>query len=174
MLIFVAIAIASFLIVAGSFFFGHDHDTDHSDMSHDVFHDAEPTIGFFSVKVIATLTMGFGAAGAIARFYGADYIIASLIGIGSGGIISFAMLQILQLIYKQQSSSLVETATAIGHFGTVTTEIPESKIGEVSLSVAGQYSSYTAKSATGKFISKGKTVKVVNVIGSQLVVEEVK
>jgi len=181
-LIFIAIALASFILLAGSFFFGHDHDTDHADvshgldghdLSHDLSHDMEPTISFFSVKVIATLTMGFGAAGAIARQYGADYLVASFIGLGTGIALSLAMYFVLELIYRQQSSSLVTTSSAVGQTGIVQTGIAPNALGEVSLNVSGQYMTYLAKGSGPKEIPKGRTVKVVGLIGSQLIVEEI-
>ena len=178
MLIFLAIALGSFILLAGSFFFGHDHDTDHTDVSHgldghDVSHDMEPTISFFSIKVIATLAMGFGAAGAIARVYGADYLVSSFVGLASGIALSLLMYFALSLIYRQQSSSLVLTSSAVGQTGIVQTGITPGALGEVSLNVGGQYMTYLAKSTAAKEIPKGRTVKVVGLIGSQLIVEEV-
>lgn len=174
MLIFIAIAIGSFIVLASSFLFGHDHDVDHADGDHGVDgHDVEPTISFFSMKVLGTLTMGFGAAGAIARQYGADYLASSLIGLGSGILLSGVMYLVLSIIYKQQSSSLVQTSSAIGQSGIVQTGISGGKLGEVSLNVGGQYMTYLAKSSSGQEIPKGTTVRVVGLIGSQLVVEEV-
>lgn len=178
MLVFLAIAFASFIILAGSFLFGHDHDVGH-DGGHDVGdhsvdgHDVEPTISFFSMKVLATLTMGFGAAGAIARQYGADYLASSLIGLASGVALAGAMYLVLSVIYKQQASSLVQTSSAVGQTGIVQTGISGGKLGEVSLNVGGQYMTYLAKSSSGQEIPKGRTVKVVGLVGSQLVVEEV-
>jgi hypothetical protein len=84
MIIFISIALGSFIIVAGSFLFGHDHDVGAAD-GHDL--DAsggEPAISIFSTKVIATLLMGFGAAGSIAMHYGLGYITASLVGVLCG------------------------------------------------------------------------------------------
>lgn len=177
MLIFLAIAVASFLLVAGSFLFGgHDGDHDGHD-HHDVGHDgadADPTISFFSPKVIGTLTMGFGAAGAIARYYGATNLIASLWGLGTGVALATVMYQMMKLVYKQQASSLIATDTALGRHGLVTTAIDAQAVGEVSLTLGGQYQTYLAKSSTGQAISKGSTIKVVSVVGSQLVVEEVR
>ena len=173
MLVFIAIAIASFIVLASSFLFGHDHDTEHVDVDHGVDgHDIEPTISFFSMKVLGTLTMGFGAAGAIARSYGADYLVSSLIGLASGVALSGVMYLILTLIYRQQSSSVVQTSSAVGQTGIVQTGISGEKLGEVSLTIGGQYVTYLAKSARGKDIPKGHTVKVVGLVGSQLVVEE--
>jgi membrane-bound ClpP family serine protease len=172
-LVFIAIAIGSFIILASSFLFGHDHDADHVDHDHGFDgHDVEPTISFFSMKVIGTMAMGFGAAGAIARQYGADYLVSSLIGVGSGIALAGIMYVILHIIYRQQASSLVQTSSAMGQMGIVQTGISGGKLGEVSLNVGGQYMTYLAKSSAGQEIPKGRTVKVVGLIGSQLVVEE--
>jgi membrane-bound ClpP family serine protease len=178
MFIFIAIAIASFMLVAGSFLFG-GHDGDHQvEVSHDDhgfdhgLTDSEPTISFFSPRVIGTLTMGFGAAGAIARYYGANNLVASLWGLGTGVALATVMYQMMNLIYKQQASSLVETETAIGKQGLVTTAIDANAVGEVSMTIGGQYQTYLAKSSAGQPIAKGSTVKVVAVVGSELVVEK--
>jgi len=177
MLIFIAIALASFLVLAGSFFFGHDHDTDHAEAGHaegghDLAHEAEPTISVFSTKVIATMTMGFGAAGTIARQYGSDYLVSSLWGLGTGLFLSGLMYLMLKVIYQQQSSSLVQTASAIGSTGIVTVSIDPDAPGQVGLEFGGQYLTFIATSARRTAIPKGRRVKVVNAVGSELVVEE--
>jgi hypothetical protein len=178
MLIFVAIAIGSFLLIAGSFLFGHDHDAgDHGDAGadhdHDMDHDAEPTISIFSMKVIGTLTMGFGAAGAIARHYGSDYLFSSLWGLVSGMALGLIMYLILKLIYSQQASSLVQTSSTVGLQGTVTTSIGANTIGEVEISVSGQRMVYLARSADTKDIPKGKVVQVTQAAAGELFVKEI-
>ncbi|HAL57610.1 MAG TPA: hypothetical protein DCP63_14365 [Bacteroidetes bacterium] len=179
MLIFIAIAIGSFVLVAGSFLFGHDHDSgdesvDHGPEGHDLSHDLEPTIGFFSIKVLGTLTMGFGAAGAIARQYGADYLIASLWGVAAGGALSFMLFLVLKIIYRQQASSLVQTSSVIGQQAVVTVPIDAHRAGEVDLSTGSQRMTYLARAAKGEAIDKGSIVKVVGAAGSELIVEEVR
>jgi membrane-bound ClpP family serine protease len=175
MLIFIAIAVASFILVAGSFLFGHDHDVggDHVDLGHDA--DAggdEPTISIFSLKVIGTLLMGFGAAGAIAKHYGSDVLPASLIGLLCGLVLGGLMYAVLGVFYKQQASSLVETSSAVGCTGTVTVSIGPGALGEVGLNLSGQYSTYLASSHDGAPIPKGQAVRVIRTIGSQLVVQK--
>jgi membrane-bound ClpP family serine protease len=177
MLIFVAIAIGSFILVAGSFLFGHDHDAgdhaaDHQMEGHDLGHDAEPTISVFSIKVLGTLTMGFGAAGALARHYGSDYLISSIWGVGTGLGLSCFMYLILKLIYSQQASSLVQTSSAVGLQGTVTTSIGANTLGEVEISVGGQRMVYLARSADAREIPKGKTVQVTQTAAGELFVKE--
>ncbi len=174
MMIFVSIAVAAFILVCGSFMFGGDHDVDHDagDVSHDIdAGDNEPAISIFSTKVIGTLLMGFGAAGAIAMYYGANHLIASLIGLGCGILLGGFTYLILELLYKQQASSLIATNSAVGCTGRVTVSIPESGQGEVSLQVDGLYCTYSA-SSTGGAIPKGELVRVIQTLGSQLVVEK--
>src|SRR6185436_20074679 len=100
MLIFVAIAVAAFILVAGSFLFGHEHDAghDHSGLSHDFGVGGEPTISVFSTKSLGTLLMGFGAAAAIAMHYGLSYIPASLIGLVCGLVLGSLMF-LIQLVF---------------------------------------------------------------------------
>lgn len=176
MVIFISIAIASFLIVAGSFLFGHDHDAGHD---HDGGHDAggtdsEPTISVFSSKVLSTLLMGFGAAGAIARHYELSYLLASLIGLACGMLLGGVMYLILSLFYRQQASSLVSTSSAVGCVGQVTVSIGKGSPGEVGLQLEGQYSTFMANSADGNPIAKGQSIRVVQTLGSQLVVAKAK
>jgi membrane protein implicated in regulation of membrane protease activity len=175
MLVFAAIAMAAFIIVAGSFFFGHDHDLGHD---HDVGHgldagDAEPTVSVFSVKVLATMLMGFGTAGAIAKYYQASYIVASLVGVLFGLVLALVMYLILELFYKQQASSLVPTESAVGRTGTVTVSIGEGSMGEVGVYVDGQYLNYSASAGDNRPIPKGQAVRVVRTVGSHLIVQRV-
>jgi membrane protein implicated in regulation of membrane protease activity len=174
MLIFLAISLAAFILVCGSFLFGHDHDVghDHGDMGHDLGGDAEPTISVFSLKTMGTLLMGFGAAGAIAMHFGARYFGASLAGLVCGLVLSALMYAILSLFCHQQASSLIATSSTLGIEGTVTTTIAENGLGEVSLCVDGQYVTYSASSNDGSPISKGQTVRVVRTMGSRLVVSK--
>lgn len=172
MIIFISLALASFILVAGSFLFGHDGDVGHDDMGHDVDGGgAEPTISVFSTKVIGTLIMGFGAAGAIAIHYHASMIIASMIGVGCGVVLGALMYFILEIFYSQQSTSLVETSAAVGCTGAVTVSIAEGETGEVGLYLEGVYRTFSATSQDGKAIPKGKTVVIVKTVGSHLVVE---
>lgn len=177
MLIFVAIAIGSFILVAGSFLFGHDHDVgDHeadAGVDHDLDHDAEPTISLFSTKVIGTLTMGYGTAGAIAYHYGCSYFISSMWGLGMGLLLGLVMYGILKLIYTQQASSLVQTSSAIGQTATVTTSIDAQTVGEVEMSIGGQRMIYLARSMDGENIPRGKTVRVVQTTGSEVFVKTI-
>ena len=169
MIIFISLALGAFILVAGSFLFGHDVDHD-TDGGHDAGGD-ESTVSIFSTKVLGTMIMGFGAAGAISTHYGATYLIASLIGVLCGVLLAAIVYGILEIFYTQQSTSLVATSSAVGCTGAVTVSIGESALGEVGLYLEGQYRTFSATSGDGKPIAKGQTVQVVRTVGSHLVVE---
>jgi len=173
MLIFVAIAVAAFIIVAGSFIFAHDAD---HDLGHDIDHDADSgdgTISIFSVKVMGTMLMGFGAAGAIARHYGLGYLAASVTGVAFGCVLAAIMFALLELIARQQASSVSSARDVVNSTGHITVSIGADGMGEVGVSVGGQYLNYPARSRTGKPIAKGKRVKIIEATGDCLSVEEV-
>ncbi len=174
MLIFLSIAVAAFVVLAGAFMFGHDHDAGGA-VDHGIDHgDAvtEHTVSIFSTKVICTFAMGFGGVGAIARHYECSYPVSSLYGVIAGVVLGLVMYGFLSLISKQQSSSLVPTNSLVGASGTVTVSIESSSLGEVGVSAAGQYMNFTAKSANGQSLPRGATVRVVSTVGSELVVEK--
>ncbi len=171
MIIFTALAFGAFILVAGSFLFGHDTDHD-ADAGHDVGGGEEATVSIFSTKVLGTMIMGFGAAGAIATHYGATDLIASLIGVLCGVLLAAIVYGILEIFYTQQSSSLVPTSSAVGCSGSVTVSIADGLPGEVGLYLEGQYRTFSATSGDGKPIPKGQTVQVVRTLGSHLVVEK--
>lgn len=177
MTIFVAIAIAAFIIVAGGFLLGHDHDFDHGfdhdlgDASHEAGVDSHGVIGIFSMRVIATFIMGFGAAGAVALHYGAGYPIASLIGIAAGMVLAALMYGIMLLFIEQQASSVTPTDSLVGCTGTVTVPIDKDSMGEIGVSLGGEYHTFTAR-AHGGTLGKGSTVRIVGVSGSVLTVDK--
>ena len=179
MLIFVAIAIAGFLAMVGSSLFGHDHDHDvghdfghDADAHHDLDHDNEPTVSIFSTKVIGTFIMGFGASGAIARYYGLTMPGSSMWGLGGGFLMGGLMYGVFRLIYGEQSSSLIETSSTIGLVGMVQIGIGDNTPGRVLISTGSQQQTYFARSVDGKAIPKNRSVRVVSHVGSELVVEE--
>ena len=175
MTIFVTIAIAAFIIVAGGFLFGHDHDFDHgidADASHEAGVDSHGVIGIFSMRVIATFVMGFGAAGAVALYYGMGYPLASVIGVAAGVILAALMYGIMLLFIEQQASSVTPTDSLLGCTGTVTVPIDKDAMGEVGVSLGGEYHTFTARAHDRGPLGKGSTVRIVAVSGSILTVDK--
>jgi membrane protein implicated in regulation of membrane protease activity len=179
MVIFATIAVAAFIVVAGAFLLGHDHDLDHDfdhDFDHDVAHGGSPDTGgvvsIFSTRVVFTFIMGFGAAGAIANSYGASYPVASLIGVAAGMVLGALMYGIMLLFVEQQASSIIPTNSLLGCTGTVTVPIDKDSLGEIGVSVAGEYRTFAARLQGPGTVPKGHTVRIVGLTGSILTVEE--
>lgn len=180
MLIFVAIACVGLLFLIVSGLFGHDHDHDvGADHDHD--HDTgadhgadgshiSPSISIFSTKVIATFLLIFGSTGAIAYYSKLGWLGSSLIGFVSGIIIAALMYWILNLMYKQQASSLIPTEEAVNTTGTVEVTISPGQPGKIQLSIKGQSKTYIAYSADKKTHKCGALVKVARTEGSSVYV----
>ena len=178
MVIFVAIAIAAFIIMAGGFLLGHDHDFDHSfdhdlgDASHEAGVDSHGVIGIFSMRVIATFVMGFGAAGAICLHYGMGYPLASVLGVAAGMVLAALMYGMMLLFIEQQASSVTPTDSLVGAAATVTVPIDKDSMGEVGVSVGGEYHTFSARAHDGAALGKGSAVRIVAASGSIVTVDK--
>src|SRR5437764_2930518 len=134
MFVFIAIAAAGLILLLGGSVFGHDHDHDaHVDHDHDGEGADEPAVSIFSIKVLATFVMGFGAGGAIAANYAAGPLAATGVGFATGVVLALLMYAVLRVIYSQQATSLVATESIKGKTGTVTVAIGNNAIGEVTV-----------------------------------------
>ena len=163
-LIYLGIALASFVAVAGTFLFGDHHDLvgDHDIGDHE--------ISFFSPKIIFSFTLGFGAAGTIVSAYGLRNLWCVSAGLLTGVLLAVLAYALMALFYRQQASSIIPTSTAVGRVANVTTDIPAQGAGEVGLDV-GEYRNYLARSKSGAAIPKGTRVRVVENEAGELVVE---
>ena len=187
MLIFLAITAAgAILLVGGSLFGDHDHDHDSFDHDHDHGGDGHghegdhdyghnmPTVSIFSTKVIATFIMGFGAAGFLAKYYRADNIVASLVGLGCGVLLSLIMFAVMRVLYAGQADSLIYTKDAVGKTALVTFAIDPGDIGKVEVNFGDISKTYLARGNNSQdHFPKGTKVRVAEYHGSELVVERV-
>src|SRR2546427_10386153 len=108
MLVFLAITFLGFVLLAGGSLLGHDHDADHDhDHGHETDQGNEPTVSIFSFKVIGAFIMGFGAAGAIAKYYDNGWLGASLSGLATGILLGLFMYGILRGVDSTPSDSFV-------------------------------------------------------------------
>jgi membrane protein implicated in regulation of membrane protease activity len=176
--IFLTIMLAGIIVSVGGSLFGHDHDGgfDH-DHDHDHGHDAgsgnEPAVSIFSPKVIGTFVMGFGAGGAIAQYLWGNIFRSSFAGILVGAIMGAIMYGVMKMLYSQQSTSLVQTASLIGSPAMVITEIDANSLGQVTVRTGIEAPTYLARAAQGKHFAKGAAVVVVATSGAEVVVDDV-
>lgn len=174
MLIFLTIALVGFVYVLFTSAFGHlGHDVSHSDFGHDVGHDDGYLTSIFSARVIAMFLMGFGGAGGVAQYYLLGYPLSCLIGLGCGLVVGTLMFFLLEFFARQQCNSAVETKDLVGQLGTVEVAIGDNQPGEVAVSYAGRYATCLARGKGGKAVNRGTKVRIVETVGSDLIVEEV-
>ncbi|MGA3373489.1 MAG: hypothetical protein ABSC48_17195 [Terracidiphilus sp.] len=174
--IFLAIMFAGIILSIGGSLFGHDHDGG-MDHDHDHGHDGgsgnEPAVSIFSIKVIGTFITGFGAGGAIAQYLWGSIFRSSFAGLLVGAIMGALMYLVMELLYSQQSTSLVQTASLVGSPATVTSEIDANSLGQVTVRTGIEAPTYLARAAHGKHFAKGAAVVVVATSGAEVVVDDV-
>jgi len=126
----------------------------------------------FNFRSFLILFIGFGAAGGFARYYGASNEISALAGVLFGGVLVTLAVFIYRGLKGQQGNTRVSLASAVGNEARVVVRIDEHAIGEVRVNVNGVMTSATARAKSGS-VAEGETVRVVEVDGSELVVEKV-
>jgi membrane protein implicated in regulation of membrane protease activity len=160
---FVYIIVSNFL--SSIFDFGDSDGGDAGDL--DPSH--EGTVSIFSPQVLSIFFMGFGLAGLFATNYGFSPVVSTGFGFGGGVALGALGLLGLRLLAKQQASSEVLTANAVGRSGVVSVAIPHNGTGEIDVTVSGQLMTYAARAE--RAIGRNATVKVKAVQGSILLVE---
>ena len=176
MVTFFGIIIATgFVMLFGSMIFGHDHDGaidhdgDHGDDGH-----SEGSISIFSFKIIGSFLIGFGASAILAVYQlQLNNFQASLVGVLFGVVIGAVSWWLLTLINKQQANSLLTSASAVGLTASVTLGI-DANPGEVAFSNNGTFTTRSARSVDNVVINKGEIVKIINIVGNDVLVERIK
>lgn len=135
--------------------------------------ESHDTISVFSPTVVAIFLVGFGGVGSIATYYGISVVLSSLMSLVSGAALGGLAYLGINALSRQQSDSSVEPLGAVGKIATVTLDIPSQGLGEVGLTVNGQYMTYTAKHHGVSPIRRGQSVKVTMVNGSLLHVQAI-
>lgn len=125
----------------------------------------------FNLRSFLILFVGFGAAGAVARYYGASNEVSAFAGVLFGALMVALGVFVYRLLKGQQGNTKVSLASAVGKEARVTVRIGENAIGEVRVNVNGAMISATARTKSGS-IDSGETIRVVEVDGSELIVEK--
>lgn len=124
----------SFLIIAliGLTFFGLSALLGSHSGGHDVNHSGESAISeFFTIRNLFLFITGFGSAGQVAEYYGANPVDASFIGAAGG----FSLVVVIVVVYhfacKQDSNTVISEQDVVGETGNVITAIPKGGQGEI-------------------------------------------
>jgi membrane protein implicated in regulation of membrane protease activity len=171
MLIYGAFAVFGFLVLLIMLVMGDvsgDHDVSAQDVGAD--HGDHGGMSVFSVRVMASFVTAFGVGGVVSRFYGLSHPAASGVGIASGVIMGGIVYQFAKVLYSQQASSEVKMNTLVGRPAEVSVAIPESGVGQVSLTFGGERSEHIARSSDGRAFARGASVVITGIRGDSVVV----
>jgi len=167
--IFATIFGVGFLVLIFSLIFGHDFDHE-VDTSFD--HDTGPSV--FSVKMIALLMVGFGAASfGVRATSSASMLQSSFAGVGGAIVIGAVGYLIIRGFYASQGTSTVTDQDLIGCTATLIDAISGTGNGQISCVLRGREMTYLARSKNGNSIARGTPVKVINKSGNIVTVEPV-
>jgi membrane protein implicated in regulation of membrane protease activity len=121
---------------------------------------------------IASFVTTFGGIGVLAiQFFDVDPRMSLVWATGGALLISALMfLFYSQVLIRSQGSSEVRRSELLGLPAEVTLPIKENAIGQVAYSTKAGRMSSMARSVDGSPISRGQVVKIVRIIGNQVVV----
>jgi membrane protein implicated in regulation of membrane protease activity len=126
--------------------------------------------GLLDSRVISVFVTAFGGFGAIGIQMGLSIVASSFLGLGGGIILGGLVSLFGRFLYKQQSSSSVNTAQLIGRPAQVVVAIAPGSIGQVSCRVGEERIEKLARARDNLEIKAGATVRVEEVAGDSLIV----
>jgi membrane protein implicated in regulation of membrane protease activity len=138
-----------------------------SDVAHAEFH-----FPLFSPLALATLFASLGAWGLIAKHGfdvtdGQSLAIALPAALGTAYAVTYVTFKLIQ---SSQGTTAIRNADIVGARAEVITPIPAGGMGEVAALVGGQRFTAPAREAKGGAVARGTFVKVMQSVGSTLVV----
>lgn len=164
MIFYLAVAGLGLVLLVASIVFGELFDFIDVDIG-----DADG--GPISGTVIAAGMAAFGAAGALASYYGWGVLLSAAVAVTAALSIGALSAWALASLYKQTGTTETSLNVLAGRLGEVTTAISGTGVGEVTVTGVDTTIQRLARSANGQPIARGSIVRVVDVMGSTLVVE---
>ena len=162
--VFLAITAAGFIFLMVSAAFGEVFE--HFDAFGD--HDGP---GFFSTRVLAVFVTAFGAAGAVATYYGLGPVPASLVGLATGFVFGGAIGTLGRILYRQQASSDVRSHDLVGQVARVIVAIPAGGVGQVRCRIGEELVDKIARTRNGEPVIENASVQVEEVLGETVIVK---
>jgi len=149
-----------------------DADGTYDDFEHGAEADSAETITSFrlvSVRSVLAFCTLFSWAGAMYMSRGYSTQSSLLYGLIWGGAAMVIVALIFHLMRRMAETGTPQLATCVGRNGTVYLDIPEGGRGEVRVPVSGVMAHVKARTADGKSLSMGKSVRVRRVLDSATV-----
>jgi membrane protein implicated in regulation of membrane protease activity len=163
--VFLAITAAGFIFLMISAAFGEMFE--HSDGFDD--HGGP---GFFSTRVMAVFVTAFGAAGAVATYYGLGAVPASLVGSATGLVFGGAIGTFGRFLFRQQTSSEVRAHDLVGQVARVIIAIPSGGVGQIRCRIGEELVDKIARTRDGEPVGENTSVHVEEVLGETVIVKK--
>jgi membrane protein implicated in regulation of membrane protease activity len=163
--VFLAITAAGFIFLLLSAAFGEIFE--HFDGGDDL---GGP--GFFSTRAIAVFVTAFGAAGAVASYYGLQPVPASLAGAVTGVVFGGAIGMLGRFLYQQQTSSEVRAHDLVGQSGRVIVAIPSGGVGQIRCRIGEELVDKIARTQNGEPVGENMSVRIEEVLGETVIVRK--
>lgn len=125
----------------------------------------------WSFQMFFLFVSGFGAGGYFAALARLNTVITLLGGVLGGVMLAAVGYFIINIFYRRQSNSAVNSEAFIGLTGIVITSINEGSVGQVRCQIGDNRETFLAKSVDGSAIPSNATVRIANVVGSTAIVE---
>jgi len=167
--VFLVIAGAGFAFLLVSLFFGEVFEHFDTSLDHDLDHGGP---SFFSPRVMSVFVTAFGGVGAIATFYGLSPVPASLMGFGSGLVLSTIVLAFARFLYRQQATSEVRVSDLVGQTARVIVGIPAGGVGQVRCRIGEELVDKIARARDGGLVPENAAVRVEEVLGEIVIVSK--
>jgi len=126
--------------------------------------------GFFSTRAITVFVTAFGAAGAVASYFGFGPVAASTGGAVTGLVFGGAIGLLGRFLYRQQASSEVRTSDLVGQIGRVIVAIPSGGVGQIRCRVGEELVDKIARTRDGAAVSDNASVQIDDVLGETVIV----
>ncbi|MCM8750327.1 NfeD family protein [Thermomicrobiaceae bacterium CFH 74404] len=128
-------------------------------------------VGPFNGKVLAASLTAFGSAGMLATYYDRSPVTGALIAAAAALAVGALAWWLIGLFYKQQATTEFSMSWTRGRLAEVTTAIPEGGLGQVLYRDATGSRQLLARSREGASIPAGQLVRIVDVVGTAVIVE---
>jgi membrane protein implicated in regulation of membrane protease activity len=125
-----------------------------------------------SLRNLMAFMTAYGASGLITSSYGWSTLASSLFAIVPGMALGFMAYKFMQVLYGQQSSSVVEVGALVGRTGVIELAIPSAGLGRVTVNTGTGQSTFIARSEGGDPIASGERVVIKATLGSDLIVSK--
>ncbi len=138
----------------------------------DVGVDSDTGFQLLSIQGLSSFFLMFGLVGLALIQAGVSELLTSVWALVAAGITILAVAQLSSLMLRLQSSGNIDLASTLGSEGTVYLTIPGDGIGRAQIRIRDRLRTYDARSKTKEELKTGTPIRVAEVKGNMLVVEE--